>query len=645
MGDDIRLATTEDIPFLLKLEDIFPEARRFGKTAIVRSINSSHQDVYIIASGAQAVGSITIWRHKKTWRVYTIAVLPEARGHDYGRKLIRFVIAKAKEAAVARIVLEADAKETHLLAWYESFGFVKIGKLKNYYGPHEHAAKLLLVLKEEADTPRYYTNVLVVDTLYPWLKDVEDIEAITPETFLNDERYITAKELRVFNLCSSYDYQSLGYYVSLLASARGLRATPNVATIEDFFEETIATSIGDEIDELIEKTLGHRRDKSFKMTTVFGRTSPRQYTKLGRALNRLFDAPMVEFTFTKNRRWQLVNVRPIFIKEITITPTIVTSISQYLDNKRFIASGIKQYKYDMAILVDPDEKAPPSGKTALDRIVDAAEKVGFYTEFITKEDYHRIPQFDALFIRATTSVNDFTYQFSRYAYAEGLVVIDDPWSILKCANKVYFHEAARAENIPTPKTMIISSKTNISAITDAIAFPIILKRPDSSSSKGVFKVNTIVELKAKLKELFPTSELLIAQECVISPFDWRIGVLGGKPIFACKYYMAKDHWQIYNWHASGGRITVGAVETFLIEDAPKDVVDYAVKAAALMGEGFYGIDVKVKDGRAYVIEVNDCPSIDHGWEDKILGEKLYLIVAEYFLNKILQARQTKLARR
>jgi len=641
MGDDIRLAAISDIPFLLRLEENFPKPRRFDKIALKRSLQSPRQDVYIISAHNVDVGSITIWRHKKTWRIYSIAVAPEARGQDYGRKLMRYVIGKAKQAEAKRVVLEADAKEPHLLSWYESFGFVTIEKLKNYYGPREHAFKMLLVLKEEADTPRYYTNVLVVDTLYPWLNKIEDIEAITPETFLNDERYITAKELRIFNLCSSYDYQSLGYYVSLLSNARGLRATPNVATIEDFFEETIATSIGDEIDELIEKTFEHRRDKAFKLTTIFGRTSPRQYSKLGRALNRLFDAPLVEFSFTKNRRWQLVNVRPLFIKDIPITPTIINSISQYLDNKRFIAKGIKQYKYDMAILVDPDEPAPPSGKTALDRIVEAAEKVGFYAELITKEDYHRIPQFDALFIRATTSVNDFTYKFSRYAYAEGLVVIDDPWSILKCANKVYFHEAARSENIPTPKTMIISAKTSIAEITDSIGFPIILKRPDSSSSKGVFKVNTITELKHKLKELFPKSELLIAQECIISPFDWRIGILGGKPIFACKYYMAKNHWQIYNWHAEGGRITVGGVETFLIEDAPKDVVEYAIKAAAVMGDGFYGVDIKVRDNRAYVIEVNDCPSIDHGWEDKILGEKLYLIVAEYFLNKILHARKNK----
>ena len=27
-------------------------------------------------------------------------------------------------------------------------------------------------------------------------------------------------------------------------------------------------------------------------------------------------------------------------------------------------------------------------------------------------------------------------------------------------------------------------------------------------------------------------------------FDWRIGVLEGKALYACRYFMARKHWQI-----------------------------------------------------------------------------------------------------
>jgi glutathione synthase/RimK-type ligase-like ATP-grasp enzyme len=164
----------------------------------------------------------------------------------------------------------------------------------------------------------------------------------------------------------------------------------------------------------------------------------------------------------------------------------------------------------------------------------------------------------------------------------------------------------------------------LSRIIDNFTFPIVIKRPDSASSRGVFKVTNLEELKDKLRDLFRLSALLIVQEFIPSSFDWRIGVLDGKPLYACKYFMARNHWQIYNWNANKSRASVGPVETYLIEDAPLEVVNIALRASNAIGDGFYGVDVKEKNGEVFVIEVNDNPSIDHHWEDEILGEKLYI---------------------
>jgi glutathione synthase/RimK-type ligase-like ATP-grasp enzyme len=49
-----------------------------------------------------------------------------------------------------------------------------------------------------------------------------------------------------------------------------------------------------------------------------------------------------------------------------------------------------------------------------------------------------------------------------------------------------------------------------------------------------------------------------------------------------------------------------------VEDAPQDVVQIALKAANLIGNGLYGVDLKQVDGKIYVIEINDNPSIDAG---------------------------------
>ena len=83
----------------------------------------------------------------------------------------------------------------------------------------------------------------------------------------------------------------------------------------------------------------------------------------------------------------------------------------------------------------------PEATFILERLVSkAAAELGLGAEVVGRDDYARIAEFDALFIRATTSVNHYTFRFSRRAAAEGLVVIDDPQSIARCTNKVFLAE-------------------------------------------------------------------------------------------------------------------------------------------------------------------------------------------------------------
>jgi hypothetical protein len=61
---------------------------------------------------------------------------------------------------------------------------------------------------------------------------------------------------------------------------------------------------------------------------------------------------------------------------------------------------------------------------------------------------------------------------------------------------------------------------------------------------------------------------------------------------------------------------------------------YGLKASQTIGNGLYGVDVKEKDGKGYVIEVNDNPNIDRGIEDKYLGDELYRQVMAEFLRRM-----------
>jgi glutathione synthase/RimK-type ligase-like ATP-grasp enzyme len=61
----------------------------------------------------------------------------------------------------------------------------------------------------------------------------------------------------------------------------------------------------------------------------------------------------------------------------------------------------------------------------------------------------------------------------------------------------------------------------------------------------------------------------------------------------------------------------------------------ALKAAGLIGDGLYGVDLKeTEQGEVLVIEVNDNPSVDSGVEDKVAGDDLYDTILSEFMRRI-----------
>ncbi len=110
-------------------------------------------------------------------------------------------------------------------------------------------------------------------------------------------------------------------------------------------------------------------------------------------------------------------------------------------------------------------------------------------------------------------------------------------------------------------------------------------------------------------------------------------MLGGQPLFAVHYLMAKKHWQIVN-HKASGKPDQGGFKSFTLKDAPAQVVETAVKAARCIGDGLYGVDLKeTKDG-IFVIEVNDNPNLDHGVEDSGEKDEVWVRLTQWFLDRL-----------
>ncbi len=486
--------------------------------------------------------------------------------------------------------------------------------------------------------------VIVVEKASDWGSYYPSADVVTAMDYLREPVGRDDERTHVINLCRSYKYLGAGYYVSLLAEARGHKVLPSVRTINDLRRRSL---YGLDIDDLNAKLThflpaGGRDTTDFGSLVYFGETAYPALQDLARQVFESFPCPLLRIEFERDRVWQVSSIRPVGLHTLDdgqedAFAAALDSFSKKLWRK---PRTRKLYRYDIAMLVNPTEDLPPSNKKALKQFIAAGKELAIEVDSIGKDDYQRLAEYDGLFIRETTASNDHTYRFAHRAEREGMAVIDDPTSILRCTNKIFLNDLMTSRKLAVPHTEILyrDDAKGMKEVAERLGYPLVLKIPDGSFSRGVVKVEDEAGLGKASDSLFQHSALLLAQEYLYTEFDWRIGVLNREPLFACKYFMSRGHWQIYNHNAKGGAKS-GGFETIPVRKAPAEVVKLALKATNAVGDGLYGVDLKHVNGKAVVIEVNDNPSIDAGIEDAYLGDELYLRVMREFLRRMERKRQ------
>lgn len=487
-------------------------------------------------------------------------------------------------------------------------------------------------------------QIIVVENLTDWKLDGVESEVVHADDYLTGRDYFKQKNIQVINLCRSYRYLSVGYYCSLLAEARGHRALPSVKTMLDLSHKSMYSLDTENLDQQIQKAFKkHVNDEGaerFDIDVLFGRCRIEALAGLARQIYEAFPCPLLRIGFQRQGKWRISAIKPVSLHRLSAEQweKFSAAFEQYRMRRWRAPKGRAAARYDIAMLHDPDDQQPPSNPRALKQFIKAGRSLGVEVELITKRDYVRLAEYDALFIRDTTRIDHYTYRFAKKAESEGMVVIDDPRSILLCTNKVYLAELLRANKVPTPKTVIVG-KGDLKAAQRQIGFPMVLKVPDGSFSQGVFKAESEEQMRDVTARLFKDSELILAQEFLYTDFDWRVGVLNREPLYVSQYFMSKKHWQIVKYDEKGG-FTEGGFRTLPVEEAPAEVVEVALSAANLIGDGLYGVDLKQNPDGVYVIEVNDNPNLESGVEDAYLKDELYKRVMSEFVRR-LDARRHK----
>ncbi len=487
--------------------------------------------------------------------------------------------------------------------------------------------------------------IVIVEKLKDWNSYYPVEQLMTPQDYLVnwDETHHAKRDsnerIKIINLCRNYKYLSNGYYCSLLAEARGHSVIPSIKAINDLSKSFLYSLQTEDLDLAIQKAFkNHSTSEDLTISIYFGKTDKEQLQDVARQIFDLFAAPILHVDFQWDKKWEIESIRTGSLNALgpTDEDKFASALDEYSGKIWRKPKAKKKFRYDLAILHNPAEATAPSDKKALQNFIKAGKENDILVELIEKKDYSRLAEFDALFIRETTGINHHTYRFAKKAESEGLVVIDDPISILRCTNKIYMQNLLHSNKINGPKTFVINnSHEQINEAIEELGFPMIIKIPDGSFSKGIYKVKSHEELKKVTEDLFKKTALLLAQEYFYTDFDWRIGILNDRPLYACKYYMTKGHWQIYNHDKKSGQgIQSGNSETFPISKVPKHVISTALKMAHLIGDSLYGVDIKEKDKKAYVIEINDNPNIDTNVEDAISGMDLYHNIMYEFVRRI-----------
>lgn len=482
------------------------------------------------------------------------------------------------------------------------------------------------------------TNVIVADEKFKDLFKNVNAKFLLPTEYILKLNDYKGTSFNLYNLGNSTNYQTNSYYVSLLAHARNHRVFPSITLIQDLKYKEFHYFYSDDLNSQVQKKLKKIQSDHFEISSYFGFNLANSYNEICKQFYKILQAPLFRIYFKRNGNfWHIEKIKLLSLNDLSDSHLdfVKETAKDYFSKEHRYRSYKSKSLFDIAIWIDPNEEHPPSNEKALEKFIKAGNDLGLNVDIITKKDTQSILEYDGLFIRETTKLNHITYRIARKAEYEGLVVIDDPNSILKCTNKIFLEELLDELKINRPRSAVLHKK-NYKELHNHLGFPKILKKPDSAFSQGVFKAKNEEEYFSICNKLFEKSELILMQEYIQTDFDWRIGILNDKILYACKYYMAHGHWQIINYNKK--TISEGDHENIPVEKVPKEVAEIALKACKHIGSGLYGVDIKELNGKVFVIEVNDNPSIDSGVEDGLLGNDLYLKIMQYFLDKCHEKR-------
>src|SRR4051812_50056746 len=126
-------------------------------------------------------------------------------------------------------------------------------------------------------------TVIVTDHRQEWF-ELPVATVLTARSYLEEPESGGDVSVRVLNLCRPGRYQGRGYYVSLLAEARGQRPLPDVKTVEDLKSEARVRALSAQLEPLVRETLHHDESDRFELNVYLGKDPAQRHHELAEKL-------------------------------------------------------------------------------------------------------------------------------------------------------------------------------------------------------------------------------------------------------------------------------------------------------------------------------------------------------------------------
>jgi [ribosomal protein S18]-alanine N-acetyltransferase len=145
----VRVAEAEDLPKLIALDaECFPSGNTDLEPAPPGEIEAGVEEggIFLAASNALIIGMLQLDKASSNeWELLTLAIASSHRGQGVGKALMdRFLLELDRSPYLVAVSCMTSPNNLAMQGLLESYGFVQVGLMADYFGPGKHRLKFQL---------------------------------------------------------------------------------------------------------------------------------------------------------------------------------------------------------------------------------------------------------------------------------------------------------------------------------------------------------------------------------------------------------------------------------------------------------------------------------------------------------------------